>query len=136
MKFQNFEALYGAACEIFAAAGENPAVAAAVAKQKKVLLAQFAANFPSSLANAEAHPQFDVMQFMNMLLKFPETLGGKGEKLFSLLNSFEDHGIDVPAELKQICENLQRKAEGHVRGREKTAGSAERSISRQLAQVA
>ena len=102
MKFQNFEALYGAACEIFAAAGENPAVAAAVAKQKKVLLAQFAANFPSSLANAEAHPQFDVMQFMNMLLKFPETLGGKGEKLFSLLNSFEDHGIDVPAELKQI----------------------------------
>ena len=45
MKFQNFEALYGAACEIFAAAGENPAVAAAVAKQKKVLLAQFAANF-------------------------------------------------------------------------------------------
>ncbi|MEI3582511.1 MAG: hypothetical protein V8R89_07595 [Alphaproteobacteria bacterium] len=109
MKFQNFEALYGAACEIFAAAGENPAVAAAVAKQKKVLLAQFAANFPSSLANAEAHPQFDVMQFMNMLLKFPETLGGKGEKLFSLLNSFEDHGIDVPAELKQICENLREK---------------------------
>lgn len=90
---------------------------------KKGLLAQFAANFPSSLANAEAHPQFDVMQFMNMLLKFPETLGGKGEKLFSLLNSFEDHGIDVPAELKQICENLQRKAEGHVRGREKTAGA-------------
>lgn len=35
MKFQNFEALYGAACEIFAAAGENPAVAAAVAKQKR-----------------------------------------------------------------------------------------------------
>lgn len=49
------------------------------------------------------------MQFMNMLLKFPETLGGKGEKLFSLLNSFEDHGIDVPAELKQICENLREK---------------------------
>ena len=109
MKFQNFEELYGAACDIFAAAGHNPVVAASVARQKKVLLAQFAANFPSSLNEAEEHPGFDVLQFMNMLLKFPEILGGKGLKLKLLLSSFEDNRIDVLPELKVLCENLQDK---------------------------
>ncbi len=109
MKFQNFEVLYGSACEILAAAGDNSVVAIAVAKQKKVLLAQFAANFPRSLADAEAHPKFDILQFINMLLKFPEILQGLGGKLYSLLDSFENEGVDVPEELKRICENLREK---------------------------
>ena len=109
MKFQNFEILYGAACEMLAAAGDNAVVANGVAKQKKVLLAQFAANFPRTLADAETHPGFDLLQFINMLLKFPETLKGQGEKLHTLIESIEGYNLEVPAELKRIAESMQEK---------------------------
>ena len=107
MKFKNFEALYGAACEILAAAGKNPVVEAAVKTQKKVLLKQFAANFPSSYDEADSHPGFNPQQFIDMLIKFPEVLEGHGEKLAALLEDLEKNRFEVPEELKQICEGMK-----------------------------
>ena len=123
MKFQNFEILYGAACEMLAAVGDNAVVANGVAKQKKVLLAQFAANFPRTLADAETHPGFDLLQFINMLLKFPETLKGQGEKLHTLIESIEGYNLEVPAELKRIAESMQEKSKS-LSDREKEIADA------------
>lgn len=121
MKFQNFEALYGAACEILAAAGKNPVVEAAVDTQKKVLLKQFAANFPSSYFEADSHPEFNPQQFIDMLIKFPEVLEGHGEKLAMLLKDLEKNQFEVPEELKQICEGMKVPAKKMSQGEEAIA---------------
>ncbi len=107
MEFQDFETLYEAACQIVHAAGHNAVIASAAKKQQKLLLSRLYMNFPSSLKEANAHSHFNLVQFMEMLVKFPEIIRLNETKFISLIDDIENQGLKVFPELKRVKNNLK-----------------------------
>jgi hypothetical protein len=100
MKFQNFEVLYGAACDINLAVAKcedktiRYSVEASTRKQKDLLRKQFVANFPTSWEEVQKYPDFDAEQFFGMLQKWPEV--ENRDKIKSLVMSMCDNGVAIP----------------------------------------
>lgn len=109
MDLKDFETLYVAACEIQKSAGTNPVVAESLRKQRRVLLKNFAKLFPESLKMGCIDPSFDVVRFMDMLIKYPELARLNSQKFVSLMEDLIEQGIEISPLLKEMLEVMREK---------------------------
>lgn len=109
MKLKEFETLYVAACEIEKVAGNEPVVAESLRKQRRVLIKALADIFPESLKGGCLDPSFDIVQFLGILVKFPELVRLNAQKFVSLMEDLIEYGVDVDPKLKDMYEVMKEK---------------------------
>lgn len=136
MNLKDFETLYGAASEIQKIAGSEPVVAEALRKQRRVLTKYLSGVFPDTLKGGLLDPSFDIVQFMDMLVKYPELARLNAQKFVSLMEDLIEQGIEISPSLRDMLEVMKEKPEEMSKEEKEIGALLEKSFPRNVEELA